>query len=93
MLLAISHTFHQDFNTIFLFTLLNQKTDNGSVDSNDGMQMSMMTLMVGWIVLAMILYFLRPSSLRNKKVEKKRPNDQDRGDRGDRGDEDHQSVL
>jgi len=41
---------------------------------DEGTQLSLMTVMIGWIVIAMILYFLRPNSWRRSSHTKKGPN-------------------
>lgn len=41
---------------------------------DDGTQLSMLTVLVGWILIAMILYFLRPNSWRRRSETKKHSN-------------------
>jgi len=57
---------------------------------NDGTQLSFMTLMIGWMIIAMILYFMRPSTWLRRSDTKKNPNNG--GGNGGR-DPDHQFVL
>lgn len=55
---------------------------------DDSTQISLLTVMIGWIVIAIILYFLRPNSWRIRDNSKKNQN----GNNGN-GDRDHQFVL
>jgi len=54
---------------------------------DDGTQISLLTVMIGWIVIAMILYFLRPNSWRARNNKK------NSNGNGRNGDGDNRYVL
>jgi len=69
-------------------------TPSGGLAGDDGSSFSMMTLMVGWIVIAMVLYLMRPSTMRRvHSNDKKRPPSNGQGGEGEGGgDNDHAPV-
>jgi len=74
-------------NECFTEGLSGPSTAGVVAPGDEGTQLSLLTLMIGWIVIAIILFVLRPSSWRRHSSNKKQPNGGQGGD-GDREDRD-----